>query len=129
MRKERGGKREERWRRERKKGQEKEGGKEKSERRRREKFKQKEKNRKGGGQGKRREARKGGKGENDTKKGKEKRFPDSTRPAAWENRAMQEIDFMTKVKNQVKNCLSQIKYFVQPENKGFVSLSGVLWFR
>lgn len=37
---------------------------------------------------------------------------------------MQEIDFVTEVKNQVKNCLGQIKYFVQPENKGFVSLSG-----
>lgn len=61
------------------------------------------------------------------RKGRRKGFPDPITPAAWENRAMREIDFMTEVKNQVKNCLGQIKYFVQPENKGFVSLSGSLF--
>lgn len=40
---------------------------------------------------------------------------------------MQGIDFMTELKNQVKNGVGQIKHFVQPENKGFVSLSGSLF--
>lgn len=83
------------------------------------KKKNSEKNRKG----KKRE----GKEKIAQRKGRQKGFPDPITPAAWENRAMREIDFMTEVKNQVKNCLGEIKYFVQPENKGFVSLSGSLF--
>lgn len=78
--------------------------------------------------GKKKKKRKGIEGRGRKKitprKERPKGFPATTTPAAGENRAMQEIDFVTEVKNQVKNCLGQIKYFVQPENKGFVSLSG-----